>query len=279
MINEGKKWDLLSKNFLIDNYNKVPISEIAEKLQRTEYGVYRKATKLKLLNKSENVKLKRKIKGYTLDENFFETPNLLNSYWAGFLAADGCIDPTRNRIVFGLSEKDAFHLDRFKNDINFNGKTTERRSVCNISDSIEKHVFYSIEITSKKLCEDLYKNFNISGNKTKKLEPPSLNKNLNQAYCIGFIDGDGSIMNRQDGVLFFSIIALENICEWVKQQFIDIIASNEDKIRLSNIKIIQPKHTNVVKVLKFSNQTYCTEILKYLKQIDVPKLERKWGKV
>lgn len=31
------------------------------------------------------------LKKYSYNDNYFRTPNLENSYWAGFIAADGCV--------------------------------------------------------------------------------------------------------------------------------------------------------------------------------------------
>ena len=57
---------------------------------------------------------------YNVDDFFFNIPNELNSYYAGFIAADGCIC-SRNRdkrtLKIGLSSKDSKWLKTFKEKI------------------------------------------------------------------------------------------------------------------------------------------------------------------
>ena len=59
---------------------------------------------------------------HNVNDDFFNNPNILNCYWAGFIAADGCIGRRNNNVLsIGLSSKDKQHLETFKNNINFSG--------------------------------------------------------------------------------------------------------------------------------------------------------------
>ena len=55
---------------------------------------------------------------YNVNDCFFETPNIVNCYYAGFIAADGCIRKYKGKFVetyslsFGLSIKDKDFLTK-----------------------------------------------------------------------------------------------------------------------------------------------------------------------
>ena len=48
---------------------------------------------------------------YNKNHDFFTVPNKLNSYWAGFIAADGCVTG-KHILAIKLSEKDKEHLQK-----------------------------------------------------------------------------------------------------------------------------------------------------------------------
>ena len=50
------------------------------------------------------------------NETFFEKPSRVNSYWAGFIAADGCV--YRNTLKITLSKKDKAHLEALSSQLN-----------------------------------------------------------------------------------------------------------------------------------------------------------------
>ena len=94
---------------------------------------------------------------YNVDDFFFNIPNELNSYYAGFIAADGCIC-SRNRdkrtLRIGLSSKDSKWLKTFKEKI---------KSESPFKNRIQKKIYEitEISITSKQIVDDLKSNFNV----------------------------------------------------------------------------------------------------------------------
>lgn len=150
-------------------------------------------------------------KRFTLDENFFDLPNDINSYWAGFLAADGCIH--RNCVSLEIHNKDEKHLHKIRSLLNYNGDVSRRKN----KDLV------NLSITSNKIVETLEKNFNIIPKKAKVLESP----NIYQEHCIrsfirGYIDGDGCYSPKYN---LISIRGTNNMLEWIKSnlnQFADI---------------------------------------------------------
>lgn len=118
------------------------------------------------------------------NESAFDEYDEYSCYWAGFLAADGCVD-TKNRVRVMLKYDDIGHLEKLK---------TFLRSTHAISVNTDKYNRCSFEVTSPHICDMLDINFNIVPNKTDKLKFP---KFIPRKYLIhflrGYFDGDGSI--------------------------------------------------------------------------------------
>lgn len=268
-------WKLEEIEYLKNNYNKIDTNIIISYLNRTKIAISKKVKQLKITNREEANKLNRNLRGFYFNESFFSVPNKLNSYWAGFIAADGCCDDKRNRLVIGLSDKDKNHLEKFTNDIEFTGKISMRNNT-GFSKNNEK--VCSIEITSKKIIEDLKKNFNITPRKTLNLHPPELdNILLTHSYMIGFLDGDGYVSKTNKDCPTFSIVADENFCKWWRKEVSNIVPK-EFKQKILNKKYVETISCKDLNLLTFTSKLG-TDVLNYFKNIDVPKLERKWNKI
>ena len=85
---------------------------------------------------------------YTQNENFFSEPNDKNSYWAGFIAADGGIEKTSNRLRIGLSIKDRELLEVFAQQVEFTGPITDYTSSFN-KNTKKRYPHTKLNITSK----------------------------------------------------------------------------------------------------------------------------------
>jgi hypothetical protein len=130
------------------------------------------------------------------NDDFFTQETETTFYWAGFIAADGCVKKDKRyngsyKLAIQLAINDILHLEKFKNDINFEGKMyyrTKKYKKYNDSHQV------SIEITSKKIFDDLAK-FNIIPNKTKIYTFPEwlINHPFVHHFMRGYFDGDGSI--------------------------------------------------------------------------------------
>jgi hypothetical protein len=88
----------------------------------------------------------RKLRKYQVNDGYFSTLTLENCYYAGFLAADGCI--TKNQLIVGLSEIDKKWLENFKSSLNAESP---------IKDRIQKGVYKTcyLNITSDVICSFL----------------------------------------------------------------------------------------------------------------------------
>ena len=149
---------------------------------------------------------------YSCNESFFNEDNEKSFYWAGFLAADGCIVEKDNSLILsmGLSTKDRLHLEKFKSDLNaehpiheFVIKNSKRNSNWNDGYKAE------IQICNTPICKSLER-FNVFPRKTKTYTFPSwliFNEHVNH-FMRGYFDGDGSWFigaSKKTDQLFFSL--------------------------------------------------------------------------
>lgn len=210
---------------------------------------------------------------YTLNENFFEIPNLTNSYWAGFIAADGNLYQGSSKILqFGIHVKDRYILEKFKEDIkstypikeaNYNGKN---------------HVRLRMSISSK-TWDDLYNIWSLHPRKTLNLLPPKLSNVQHQlAYIIGLIDGDGSIClckyknnyNLEYSRIKFTICGTKDIIEWCSN-----ILHNLENPKYKPFTIESNKNNTLyyIRCDKLRAQNLINKLL----EVNIPwRLPRKW---
>lgn len=214
------------------------------------------------------------MKKYLYQDDFFEMPNIVNSYYAGFIAADGCISRDKRSQHLALSIKiqgrDKSILYNLKNDIKFDGPIKHvKRSKSHHKDYVR------IRLTlNNKIFNDLKNNFNITPNKSLTLKPPTqLNKECSIAFIIGLIDGDGSIHYHPTSKIRLKISGTYEVLFWIKSIF-DVL---EPKYKRSLAKIQHRKIT--------TSCDYCVagvraiKLLNILNKINVPKLNRKWNKL
>ena len=139
---------------------------------------------------------------YTCDDNFFSRDTPEAFYWAGFIAADGCLylkHEKNKKIQIGLSIKDIGHLYKFKLAINFDGKIT-------YVTYRGKYGGAAIGIYSSKMFDDLESIFGLHERKSLAMTfPKNLIDNTNISHFMrGYFDGDGSI-NQSKGYPRFGL--------------------------------------------------------------------------
>jgi hypothetical protein len=177
------------------------------------------------------------------------------AYWIGFLSADGSFEK-RGKIKVGLGIKDKDHLLKLVKFINYTGSIRE----------CEKSI--EISFMNKKI-KQLMKEYDIKPNKTYNppIDIPYTDPILRLSYCIGFIDGDGSIKNYTKRKSFF--LTIKNHGSW--EEMLKIIG-----------KEISNKFTVKINKRSYAVLTMCnTTNLKSLKTMMlsavVPYMERKWN--
>jgi len=218
---------------------------------------------------------------YNVYDNFFETPNKINCYYAGFIAADGCIRKYCGKfvesysLIIGISIKDKDFLEKFKQTISYEGNVKEYEN--------NGRRYVRLEIKSNKICKDLRNNFNITERKTHTLCPPNLiDKNLIDAFICGYIDGDGSVYfsknkNKQRRV-GISIIGTDKMLSWIINRFCEIYGKEQsEKLYENKGGFGSTNKSKKVFTTSISDKWARTVILN-MSKIEIPKMERKWTK-
>ena len=266
-------WTSAEDVILSECYGRQAYRKISERLQRrTRNSIKCRARKLGLLGHKSAVMAQAK-KHYTIQQDYFHLPTMENSYWAGFIAADGCISPKRNSVKVQLHSQDIAHLQWFASCAGYNGLI--RRATGGA---------YKPESTCAilNICgvphwvNDLAAAFNVTAHKSLTLEPPvGLNHDNGLAYIIGYIDGDGSISETRghykQAVYFSKAISVRGtiaVLIWIKQVFDASFSSSRSD---PGVHVYQG-HAQYRVAGRRAEQ-----IIAALKQLDTPKLARKWS--
>lgn len=213
--------------------------------------------------RGKNLKSKKK-RIYTINDDFFANPNLLNCYYAGWLAADGNVSD-KGYLNVGISEKDIGIFENFLTDAESNYK---------ISKHLAKGLFPSIaiKIKSNKICHDLSNNFNITPRKSSTLKPPNItDTNLIDAFIVGYIDGDGCIClsdGKKQKALSIDVIGTLEILKWIRTRF--------SQISGRSILAMHKKGENNTVGFNISDKT-ARSVFTHLYKVGVPKMSRKWS--
>lgn len=204
------------------------------------------------------------------NENFFSKPSVLNSYWAGFIAADGCITD-KTRLYIGLNLIDICILKRFLKDVEYPEIIITRKTVRN--NTICEHC--QINIRSKQWILDLNKHWNITPRKSLTLQPPNLTELEHKlAYIIGYIDGDGHI-SYKDNYFRIHICGNYDIILYIA----NILFSLEDIIKYKKPLSVLKKNNSDCYYIQCTHRR-AKEILKQLYKYKTPfRLQRKWKHV
>lgn len=205
---------------------------------------------------------------YTLNENYFDILTTENCYYAGFIAADGCVSKSGKVLGIGLSSKDKQQLVNFLDSISCDAKIYHY--VKN-----NKYGCDSISITSKKLCDDLCKNFNILPKKSLTYIPPLFyDDSYKDAFIVGIIDGDGTISftkSRNRTRLYISVVGTLDTIVFIKKRFEEILGHSTSN---PNHRLGGNENTYTIRV---SDKT-ARVLFEHFYKTEVPKLERKWKK-
>lgn len=251
------KWTESENKILLDNYGKITSKEIMKLLKNRSYKSITMRAKRMNLKSNRSLLFQLKERKNKFNENFFENINTLNSYWAGFIAADGNV--YKNRITIRLSSLDRDHLIKLKNDLNFEG---------DIKYSNNKK-YSGIYFFSKKTKNDIKNNFNIIPKKSLILEPPFIeDENCLISFICGLLDGDGSIYYKNDKI-YMKFLGTKKILDWVKNVLSKYIDIDKNSVNESG-KIYSLEIHKKDSVLKIFN---------LVQKYNLPLLDRKWEKL
>lgn len=208
---------------------------------------------------------------YSYNHSFFSNVNIRSAYWAGFIAADGCIieaGKNKKTLAIKLSQKDHEHLEKLKQDIEYTGPTI--KDYRSYQDSSNLRICLREETV-----EALNNNFGIVPRKTFTLLPsPIDNIELKCAFFKGFIDGDGSIQYRQCGPnwhrMRLVVVGTYEMMLWC-QEICNILCDNQCTRKIYKTENIFRYETDNYKVI--------APVFTKLHTLNTPELERKWSKI
>lgn len=239
---------------------------------------------IKTRNNKERGKIQEKFyKKYTKNKDFFSKPTIKNCYWAGFIAADGCIsnNNAKQKLSICVQSLDRIILEQFIKDIKYNGIILDRITKPTSKSFIQKEYYQStVQICdSTEIIDDLKKHWNITERKSLTLQPPNLIKLEHKlAYIIGYIDGDGSIginiTKYNKNILSLRILGTKELLNWIIDTFSCI---ENNKYKRKNIF-----QRNKIYVIDYSdNRGYyiLQNLIKFIKKHKLPILKRKWNKI
>jgi|CXWL01.1.fsa_nt_gi transposase len=124
---------------------------------------------------------------YRFDRAFFDEVDDTRAYWAGFIAADGCI--TGNSVNIGLAKKDRGHLELLQKAAQLEQPIREHKTT-------QGHDAVYLGVTCPEwvaALRDTYALRGVPGGKAVNLVgPPRLAAAMRLPFLRGFFDGDGS---------------------------------------------------------------------------------------
>lgn len=244
-----------------------------------EYNVAR--TTIAKILKNVGVDVKTSSQGgfnrkYEVNHDFFEVLTKENSYWAGFIAADGHVMANNNGVILSISLRDKQHLEKFRKAVRFTGEIKEYTYDTGFKDNVS---YAKLSIYSKKLFSDVETLWNIVPNKTKILKfPESPNQDCLFAFICGYIDGDGSFILGKDRVRSLDIgSASKTFLEDVKVFLIKYLELGEQEIKIYNRK----RGNNPFSVLQIFRKSTLHKLKSHVLEnfTELPFLERKWNRL
>lgn len=266
----GKKWTKEEDLLLIKNYGLSTYDEMLGLFPgRTMVSLQSRCTRLGF-DRDPN-EIRRKQRKFEVDRSFFSVPNLINSYIAGFLAADGCVHLGRNGISLALQMQDAYILDEI---FSLMGIDCELPSYLG-SSGLAYYKYLYVDGVPEWLG-DLEQNFNIVPRKSLLLQPPKLEEvELIKSFIRGYIDGDGSVLfgfktkkkDRQSWTIGAS--GTYELLSWIKSHFDKWVPQSR-----KGLAEVSGPHGNIYHYHVSGKRA--ESIISKLLEVPTPYLKRKW---
>jgi len=169
-----------------------------------------------------------------IDDDCFSEINEGSAYWAGFLAADGCL--SRNRTVsLALAPVDTGHIKKYASFLKSDHKIRET----------PKSTW--IAFNSEKITQDL-KKFGLTARKSLTYDPPESIRN-NVDFWRGMIDGDGCIWFNKRGYPHIELCGSEASMEAFREFASKINNSKARVLKSKSIFKISFANRNAEKVI------------------------------
>lgn len=253
------KWTAKEVAIVRGNINRMTYRELAALLPgRTVQAIKLRAT----LNGIPRMGRIGPVARRCLNETYFWERTLQSAYWAGLLAADGCIvrsetKSVRREVRLGLHTKDHETLKRFVDDIAYDGPIKHRANMCHV-----------VICSADQWLRDLGEIYNLTPRKTMTLGPPNVDGEAALAYSIGYIDGDGcwAINARRYNQKMLIVVGTKQLLEWMRELWKASGAS------VGNTKLSWSR--NVWRLGIYSS--HADSVARLLGDVPVERMGRKW---
>jgi hypothetical protein len=213
---------------------------------------------------------------YSINEDIFDIDSEVGFYLAGFIAADGNVfnDIRSNTLSLniGLSRKDKPHLIKIKEAMCFTGPISDHKHYNKKYDT--DYLSSKLQIyCSKKIINDLERNFNVVPNKTFIYQFPNniILHSMVRHFIRGYFDGDGSFYldhaNRNSSSMCFDLLGTKSFLETV----CNIL---ERDCNLQSKAVVNPIK-NIYR-LRYSGTNLISKIVNYLYKDATIYLNRKF---
>lgn len=203
---------------------------------------------------------------YRCDHAFFDQiDNEGKAYWAGFIAADGCIaGKSRPYLVVSLMERDEAHLERLRAALNAEQPVrTRMTSTGSVS---------NFQVSSRSLCQGLA-TLGIVPRKTFTLPFPVLSYAVLPHYVRGYVDGDGGFYRSSRGDIFFCVTSNIGFLSGLQSYLESRCVLHHAKIRLRH------KNSPRIGYLRYSGRNQVRSIFNLLYTDATIWLPRKRDKI
>ncbi|MBT3328303.1 MAG: hypothetical protein HN396_18930 [Gemmatimonadales bacterium] len=259
-----RQWSAREITTLRANYGRLTYAEMAPLLPgRTPHSINLKCHFLGLAASGKGKGPQRRyLRQLARDDRFFDDPNPVASYWAGFLAADGCLyGPPRRVVTMTLQRRDRGVLEQLRTDTRFEG-------------TIKTDSYNRVRLVVSSAGEwlrGLEHNYNLTPRKTFTLTPPTGLGTVNaRCYLVGLIDGDGHMRVNRDGRMIFALVGTEEVMNWSREIFAEIEPEHP-----RSAGVFQAKGENVFRYNVSGARV--VKILQTLDEMPCHHLERKWS--
>jgi hypothetical protein len=242
---------ILDKNQLQNDYNELKsVRKVGKK-----YGISRETVRkyihLYNLNYIKPIK-------YNCNENFFNEETESAYYFAGFLAADGCLFKKKGEsyeVKLTLKDTDKDILFKFKQSINSDAPVIETKRLCRVFTRYFNITTAQFRIASKIVFNNLKQKFQLTPRKSLTLKFPIKLKNneLIRHFIRGYFDGDGSIYinhtDKKSGIkhMRISIVGTKHMLENIRYVLMrECIIKKGTIIKINNIYELRYGGNNIV---------------------------------
>jgi hypothetical protein len=270
----GRAWTARDISELVSMNSFHNVDDMATYLKRPASSIRTKLRALSLNNQLKKTGRESKAKILLSDE-------LASYYWIGFILADGWITKkgkgTVNEIGVSVSCLDYQHILKFANFCGVAVRSHTRNTnfknsacMCDVSLSIA-------EPTTSAIIDKFGLNYRKSYN------PPNVKlyekfTNLQRfSLILGYLDGDGSIIDRQNGANRQIILSVQAHHSWKEfLQFTLDELQNISSVKIRSTVGINSRDHCQISITKIS---LLREVKRLAISNNIPLLERKWNKV